>query len=73
MSGGHIRKRGKSSWEVKFDLGRDPPTGKHIIPAHLREELPPEEASDFVEAIVKLAQIDVAFNLIGRRRKNEGV
>ncbi len=28
MSGGHIRKRGKSSWEVKLDLGRDPLTGK---------------------------------------------
>jgi len=25
---GHIRQRGKQSWELKFDLGRDPITGK---------------------------------------------
>jgi integrase len=30
MSEGHIRRRGKSSWEIKFDLGRDPLTGKRI-------------------------------------------
>jgi len=28
MSRGHIRKTGKASWELKFDLGRDPTTGK---------------------------------------------
>ena len=28
MSSGHIRRRGKRSWEIKFDLGRDPATGK---------------------------------------------
>ena len=27
---GHIRQRGHSSWEIKFDLGRDPITGKRI-------------------------------------------
>ena len=27
---GHIRQRGKSSWELKFDLGRDPISGKRI-------------------------------------------
>ena len=25
---GHIRRRGERSWELKFDLGRDPSTGK---------------------------------------------
>ncbi len=30
MSEGHIRRRGKASWEIKFDLGRDPLTGKRI-------------------------------------------
>ncbi len=30
MSEGHIRRRGKDSWEIKFDLGRDPLTGKRI-------------------------------------------
>ena len=24
----HIRRRGERSWELKFDLGRDPVTGK---------------------------------------------
>ena len=30
MSQGHIRPQGKGSWEIKFDLGRDPLTGKMI-------------------------------------------
>jgi integrase len=30
MSQGHIRPQGKNSWEIKFDLGRDPLTGKRI-------------------------------------------
>ena len=25
---GHIRQRGPQSWELKFDLGRDPVSGK---------------------------------------------
>jgi integrase len=28
MSRGHIRQRGKNSWSLKFDLGRDPITGR---------------------------------------------
>lgn len=27
---GHVRKQGKGSWEIKFDLGRDPMTGKRV-------------------------------------------
>jgi integrase len=27
---GHIRQRGKQSWQLKFDLGRDPVTGKRL-------------------------------------------
>ena len=27
---GHIRQRGKQSWRLKFDLGRDPATGKRL-------------------------------------------
>src|SRR5690349_11173784 len=35
MSGaGHIRRRGKHSWELKFDAGRDEVTGKRIIQYH---------------------------------------
>ena len=28
---GHIRQRGKNSFELKFDAGRDPATGKRKI------------------------------------------
>ncbi|HML93254.1 Arm DNA-binding domain-containing protein [Methyloceanibacter sp.] len=34
MSKGHIRPRGKQSWELKFDAGRDPVTGKRKIKYH---------------------------------------
>src|SRR3974390_2092846 len=30
MSQGHIRPQGKGSWEIKFDLGRDPVTGRRL-------------------------------------------
>jgi len=30
MSQGHIRQQSRGSWELKFDLGRDPLTGKRI-------------------------------------------
>jgi integrase len=30
MSQGHIRQQGRGSWELKFDLGRDPLTGRRI-------------------------------------------
>ena len=31
MSAGHLRPRGKTSWELKFDAGRDPAAGKRKI------------------------------------------
>jgi integrase len=31
MSSGHIRARGRNSWELKFDAGRDPATGRRKI------------------------------------------
>jgi integrase len=31
---GHVRKRGKHSWELKFDVGRDEATGKRITQFH---------------------------------------
>ena len=31
---GHIRRRGERSWELKFDLGRNPTTGKREIRYH---------------------------------------
>ena len=30
MSQGHIRQQGEGSWELKFDLGRDPVSGRRI-------------------------------------------
>ena len=30
MSAGHIRPRGPGAWELKYDIGRDPKTGKRI-------------------------------------------
>jgi integrase len=32
--GGHIRRRGERSWELKFDCGRDPVTGERITQYH---------------------------------------
>jgi integrase len=34
MSAGHIRPRGRRSWELKFDAGRDPATGERKIQYH---------------------------------------
>jgi integrase len=34
MSQGHIRRRGTHSWEIKFDLGTDPKTGKRLTRYH---------------------------------------
>jgi integrase len=31
---GHVRRRGKGSWEIKFDVGRDPLTGRRRIRYH---------------------------------------
>ena len=31
---GHIRRRGERSWEIKFDLGTDPVTGKRLTRYH---------------------------------------
>jgi integrase len=34
MAQGHIRRRGAKSWELKFDLGRDPLTGRRLTRYH---------------------------------------
>jgi hypothetical protein len=31
---GHIRRRGENSWELKFDLGRNPATGRRLTRYH---------------------------------------
>ena len=50
---GHIRQRGERSWELKFDLGRDPVTGKRQIRYHTFK-------GTKREAQVKLAELIVA-------------
>lgn len=34
MTTGHIRRRGKNSWELKFDIGRDEATGRRVTKFH---------------------------------------
>lgn len=34
MSAGHVRRRGRQFWELKFDAGRDPATGRRKIQYH---------------------------------------
>jgi hypothetical protein len=31
---GHVQRRGKRSWRIKFDIGRDPATGKRQTQFH---------------------------------------
>jgi hypothetical protein len=31
---GHVRRRGERSWELKFDIGTDPLTGKRLTRYH---------------------------------------
>ena len=31
---GHVRRRGERSWEIKFDLGTDPATGRRKTKYH---------------------------------------
>lgn len=52
---GHIRRRGAKSWELKFDLGRDPLTGKRQI-RHVSFKGTKREAE--VELRRQLGQVD---------------
>ncbi len=41
-TGGHVRKRGEGTWELKFDLGTDPLTGKRKTRYHNFKGTKPE-------------------------------
>jgi len=49
--GGHVRRRGERSWELKFDLGRDPATGKREIRYHSFKGTKREAQAKLVELI----------------------
>jgi integrase len=57
---GHVRRRGERSWELKFDLGRDPCTGKRQIRYHS------------FKGTKKEAEIELA-RLIAQNAAGEGV
>jgi integrase len=57
---GHIRRRGAESWEIKFDLGTDPATGKRLTRYHSFRGTK-REAQD--ECARLLAQRDGALNV----------
>jgi len=48
---GHIRRRGENSWEVKFDLGRDPLTGKRITKYRAFKGTKKEASAELVRLI----------------------
>jgi len=45
---GHIRRRGERSWELKFDLGTDPVTGKRLTRYHSFKGTKREAVADLV-------------------------
>src|SRR5262245_15095488 len=50
---GNITRRGKSSWRLKFDLGRDPATGKrryHVQTVHGRRQDAQKELTRLLSA-----------------------
>lgn len=57
---GHIRRRGTRSWELKFDLGRDPVTAKRQIRYHS------------LKGTKKEAEIELA-RLIAQNAAGEGI
>src|SRR5262245_57413232 len=52
---GHIRRRGKNSWELKFDAGRDAGTGKRVTRYHSVKGTR-REAGDKLAALITAAR-----------------
>jgi hypothetical protein len=48
---GHIRRRGKRSWEIKFDLGTDPATRKRLTRYHSFKGTKDEAKAEAVKII----------------------
>jgi integrase len=55
---GHIRRRGERSWELKFDLGIDPVTGKRITKYRAFKGTKKEAKAELVRLINKAHQGD---------------
>lgn len=55
MSKGHIRQRGKQSWELKFDADRDPVTGKRKIKYHSFKGTKREAQTKLAELIASVS------------------
>ena len=53
---GHIRRRGKQSWELKFDAGRDPATGERKIQYHAFRGTKREAQIKLAELIASVGQ-----------------
>src|SRR6516164_3214560 len=53
---GHIRQRGKNTWELKFDIGRDKITGKRITQFHSFKGTKKEAKLKLAELITSVAK-----------------
>src|SRR5689334_20934942 len=56
MTTGHIRRRGKASWEIKFDAGRDEMTGKRMTQFHSFKGTKKEAAFKLAELIASVGK-----------------
>ena len=55
MTAGNITRRGKSSWRLKFDVGRDPVTGKREIRYHTFRGTKRDAAVKLADQVKRLA------------------
>jgi len=53
---GHIQKRGKSSWRIKFDAARDPVTGKRKIQYHTLRGTKQEAKAKLIELLASVGK-----------------
>ena len=66
---GHIRRRGENSWELKFDLGRDPVTGKRKTCYHSFKGTKREAQAELIRlsaSALKGVYIDATTETIGQ-------
>jgi integrase len=66
---GHIRRRGENSWELKFDLGRDPVTGKRKTRYHSFKGTKREAQAELIRlsaSALKGVYIDATTETIGQ-------
>ena len=66
---GHIRRRGERSWELKFDLGRDPVTGKRETRYHSFKGTKREAQAELIRLsaeAIKGVYIDATTETVGQ-------